>query len=386
MIKTLKDFNFENKRVLIRVDFNVPLDNHGHVKDDSRIRKTLPTIQYLLDKKAKIILMSHLGRPDGKVVEEMRLDSVAVALSNLLELDGQVAKLNDCINVTIPSAKLVLLENLRFYPEEEKNDREFAKKLASLADIYINDAFAVSHRAHASVAAITEFLPSGMGLLFEQEVKMLSLDNPKKPFTAIMGGSKISTKIGVIENMLKKVDYLLLGGAMIFTFYKAQGHNIGKSLVENDKVDLAKKLLGNRKIILPIDIVIADRIDANAQTRIVPADKIPDGWIGLDLGPETVKNFEGILKKSKTIIWNGPLGYYEIDKFAESGEKIALFMTTLKATTVVGGGDTGAIIDKLKIENKLTFVSTAGGASLEYLEGKKLPGIKALEDNAKNFK
>jgi phosphoglycerate kinase len=376
-MKSIRDFDLENKKVLIRVDFNVPLDNHGHVKDDTRIRKALPTINYVLEKGGSVILMSHLGRPNGKVVPELRLDPVAHSLSYMIT--EHVVKLNDCVDIFVPNAKLVLLENLRFYKEEKEDNEEFAKKLASLADIYVNDAFAVCHRKHASVHTITEFIPSCAGFLLEKEIEMLSLKKIKRPFVAILGGAKISTKIGVIENLLKKVDYLLLGGAMIFTFYKAKGLEIGKSLYEKNEVKNAKSLLKNKKIILPKDIVVANEIKENAKTKIVPYNKISRNWIGLDLGPKTIEQFNEKINKAKTIFWNGSLGYIEIDEFSKASDEIAKEIAKSKAVTIAGGGDTFVTINKNKLENKFTFVSTGGGASLEFIEGKKLPGIEALK-------
>jgi len=376
-MKSIRDLDLENKKVLIRVDFNVPLDNHGHVKDDTRIRKALPTISYVLDNGGKVILMSHLGRPKGQYVEELNMDGIAHTLSKLL--NEHIVKLDNCIDVFIPHAKIVLLENLRFHKEEKENNEDFAKKLASLADIYINEAFAVCHRKHASVSAITKFLPSCAGFLLEKEIEMLSLKDVKRPFIAILGGAKISTKIGIIENLLEKVDYLLLGGAMIFTFYKAQGLEIGKSLVENSEVEKAKKLLGNKKLILPKDIVVADKTDSDAKSKTVPFNKIPKDWIGLDVGEKTVENFKNKIKKAETIFWNGPLGYFEAEKFAKATDEIAKTIAESKAVTIAGGGETTITINKYNLEDKFTFVSTGGGAALEFIEGKKLPGIEALE-------
>ena len=331
-MKSIRDLDVEGKKVLIRVDFNVPLDNHGHVKDNTRIKKALPTIEYILENHGRVILMSHLGRPKGKVVPELNLDNVAHTLSILL--GEHVVKLNDCIDVFIPHTKVALLENLRFHKEEENNDEKFAKKLASLADIYVNDAFAVSHRAHASVEAITRFIPSCAGFLLEKEVEMLSLKKIKRPFVAILAGSKISTKLGVIENMLKKVDCLLLGGAMIFTFYKAKGLEIGKSLYEKDEVKNVRKLFKNKKIILPKDIVVADKRAPNAKTKVVSYNKIPRNRIGLDLGPKTVEIFKEKIKKAKTIFWNGSLGVIEIEKFAKASDEIAKAIANSKAITI----------------------------------------------------
>ncbi len=376
-MKSIRDFNLEGKRVLIRVDFNVPLDNHGHVKDDTKIRKCVPTIEYVIENGGKAILMSHLGRPKGKVVPEMNMDPVAHNLSRIL--GENILKLNESVDVFVPSGKVVLLENLRFHKEEEQNNKEFARKLSLLGDIYVNDAFGVSHRAHASVHAITEFLPSCSGLLLEKEIQMLSLKKIEKPFVAILGGAKISTKIGVIENLLKKVDYLLLGGAMVFTFFKAKGLEIGNSLYEKSELAVAKRLLKNKKIILPKDIVVATEIKENSKTKIVPYNKIPKSWIGLDLGPKSIDQFNEKINKAKTIFWNGSLGYIEIEEFAKASDEIGNIIANAKAVKIAGGGDTFITINKLNLEKKFTFVSTGGGASLEFIEGKKLPGIEVLK-------
>lgn len=375
-MKSIRDSDLENKKVLIRVDFNVPLDNHGHVKDDTRIRKALPTIQYVLENNGRVILISHLGRPKGETVPELKMDAVAHTLSRLL--NEQVIKLNDCVDIFIPHAKVVLLENLRFHKEEKENNKEFAKKLAGLADIYVNDAFSVSHREHASVAAITQFLPSYAGLLLEKEIEMLSLKDIKRPFVAVLGGAKISTKIRVIENLLEKVDYLLLGGAMIFTFYKAQGLETGNSLVEDSEIEIAKKLMKNNKLILPKDIVVAETRESTI-VKTVPYNKIPKDMIGLDVGEKTINDFKNKLKTANTILWNGPLGYFESEFFAKATNEIAKAIAENKGIKIAGGGETISAINNNKLEDKFTFVSTGGGASLEFIEGKKLPGIEALK-------
>ncbi len=381
---TIKQVNLRNKRVLLRVDFNVPLDNEGNITNDKRIRESIPTIEYILEQRSKrIIILTHLGRPEGKEVESLRLNKIAEHLSFLLK--KKVAKVDDCIDIVIPETKIVLAENVRFYPEEEMDDLLFARKLALYGDIYVNDAFSVSHRAHASVHAIASLLPSCAGLLFEKEVKNLSLTNALHPIVGIMGGSKISDKILLVEKMLEKVDFLLLGGAMIFTFFQALGFSTGKSLVEKDKVELAKKVLENKKVVLPIDVLIADKKEVSAQTRIVEVDNIPADQMGVDIGPQTIALYKEILVKAKTVIWNGPLGIVEISAFANGTKEIAEHLTTLDAKTIIGGGDSAAFVESLGIAKKFTHVSTAGGAAIEFLEGKELPGIKALEESEKKF-
>jgi phosphoglycerate kinase len=383
------------KKVLVRVDFNVPQDETGKITDDTRIRAALPTIKYLTEAGARVILTSHFGRPKG-VTESLRLNPVAVRLSELL---GQpVVKTDDCIGDAVAAqvnalnnGDVALLENVRFYPEEEKNDPEFAQKLASLADIYVNDAFGTAHRAHASTEGVTKYISTSVaGFLLDKELQYLSgaIDNPKRPLAAIVGGSKVSSKIGVIETLLDKVDYLLLGGGMIFTFYKARGLSVGKSLVEEDKLDLARALEKKAaergvKFLLPTDVVVADNFkpDANAQT--VSIDNIPDGWMGLDIGPDSVKVFQEALSNCKSAIWNGPMGVFEFDKFAVGTEAIAHTLADLTATgtiTIIGGGDSVAAVEKVGVADKMSHISTGGGASLELLEGKILPGIAALNE------
>ncbi|MBR9692182.1 phosphoglycerate kinase [Candidatus Woesearchaeota archaeon] len=386
-MRRLKSLKLKNKRVLVRVDFNVPLDKRGNITDDKRIKASLPTIRYILAKKPKqLILMSHLGRPKGKPNPKLKMNPVAKRLQKLLK--KKVTKLDNCIDIKIPKDKIILLENLRFHKEEKKNNKVFAKKLASYADIYINDAFGTSHRAHASVEAITNYLPSAAGFLLQKEIEIMgkALKSPKKPFIAIMGGVKVSDKINAINNLLKKVDALLIGGAMMFTFYKASGIETGKSLVEKDKLKLAKSLLkkSKKKLMLPTDTLAASKFDKKARTKIVPINSIPKNMLGVDIGPETIAIYKEIISKAKTIIWNGPMGVFEIKKFAKGTDEIAKALAkNKKAVTIVGGGDTAAAIEKLKLEKKLTHVSTGGGASLEFLEGKKLPAIKALEQNYK---
>ncbi len=390
--KTIKDIDLIGKRVLMRVDFNVPLDDKLNITDDIRIRSALPTIKYAIDKGAEVILMSHLGRPDGKVVDSMRLTPVAKRLEELL--GKKVTKADDCIGPAVEKTvalmkpgDVILLENLRFHAEEEKNDPAFAKELASLGDLFVNDAFGTAHRAHASTEGVTKYLPSVAGFLLEKEIQYLgqTVDSPKRPFVAILGGAKVKDKIKVIDNLLNKVDALILGGGMAYTFLKAKGHTIGASKLDKDGFDTAKQALDkaakkNIPILLPVDNVIGDKFDANANTKVVGED-IPDGWMGLDVGPRTIKLFEDKLKDAKTIIWNGPIGVFEMDKFAKGTETIARFLAGLKgAITIIGGGDTAAAMLKFKVEDKMTHISTGGGASLEYLEGRGLPGIDALQD------
>jgi phosphoglycerate kinase len=381
-MRTIKDMNFDNKRVLIRVDYNVPLDENGEIVSDTRIKESLPTIRYIIEHNARqIILMSHLGKPDGNVVDKLKMDNVALRLEKLLGIT--IVKLDDCIDVNPKDAKVVMLENLRFHAEEEKNDEAFAKRLSVLGDLYVNDAFGTMHRAHASTEAITKFLPGCIGFLVEKELKYLDLSKAERPFIAILGGAKISTKFGVIKELLKKVDYLLLGGAMIFTLYKAKGHDIGKSLYEENFLAEAKMLLNNEKIILPDDIVVAKKIDAESETQTVTDFSMPEGWIGLDIGPESIQLFKDYINRSKTVFWNGPLGYFEIPRFAESTNRIAEYLADSGKVVVIGGGDTEDAIKPWK--NKFTHVSTGGGASLEFVSGKELPAIRALKENEIEF-
>jgi phosphoglycerate kinase len=392
MKKTIKDVDLRGKRVLIRADFNVPLDDKLNITDDIRIRASLPTIKYALEKGGRVILMSHLGRPDGKVVETMRLTPVAKRLSELL--GKNVLTLKDCIGPDVKKAvaamkpgDVVLLENLRFHAEEEADDPAFAKELASLGDVFVNDAFGTAHRAHASTEGVTKYLPSVAGFLLEKEIEYLgnTVENPKRPFVAILGGAKVKDKIKVIDNLLNKVDAILVGGGMAYTFLKAKGKTIGNSKLDKDGFETAKSAIDkaakkNIPLILPVDNVIGDKFDASAASKVVGED-IPDGWMGLDIGPKTVKLFEDRLKDAKTVVWNGPLGVFEMDKFAKGTEEIAEFLAGLKGvTSVIGGGDTASAMAKFKVDSKMTHISTGGGASLEYLEGRGLPGIDALED------
>ena len=394
-VANLTKSDLEGKRVLMRVDFNVPMDN-GSITDDTRIKAALPTIKQLTSNGAKVILCSHMGRPKGQVKDELRLSAVGTRLGELL---GQsVVKCDDCIGDEVTNAvntmsngDVVLLENLRFYNEEEGNDPEFAKKLASNADLYVNDAFGTAHRAHASTEGVTHHLPTSVaGLLIEKELKFLqaAIEVPKRPLVAIIGGSKVSSKIGVIETLLEKCDKLIIGGGMIFTFYKAQGLSVGKSLVEEDKLDLAKALMAKAKergveFLLPTDVVVADNFAPDANANTVSINEIPDGWMGLDIGPDSVKTFQDALSDCGSVIWNGPMGVFEFDKFAQGTEAIANTLAELTdkgTTTIIGGGDSVAAVEKVGVAEKMSHISTGGGASLELLEGKVLPGIAALNE------
>jgi len=377
--------------VLMRADFNVPQDASLNITDDTRIRATLPTIKYILGNGVKkLVLMSHLGRPDGKVVAKFSLKPVALRLKELLGED--VLFLNDCVgenikkNIDSCKERIVLLENLRFHAKEEANDANFSKQLASLGEVFVNDAFGTAHRPHASTEGVTHYLKSAAGFLLEKEIQYLSsaIQNPQRPFMVILGGAKVSDKIGVIENLLPKCDAILIAGGMAYTFLKAQGKPIGNSRLEKEKIDLAKGILDkarqlNKEILLPIDNVVVDNISPNSRTEIV-AEDIPEGKIAVDIGPKTIKLFKNKLKSAKTIVWNGPLGIFEMDAFSKGTEEIAKFIANLECTSIIGGGDTAAAIVKFKLENKMTHISTGGGASLEFLEGKKLPGIEALTD------
>ncbi len=387
----LRDIDLKDKTVLVRADFNVPQDENLNITDDTRIKATLPTIKYILENNAKkIVLMSHLGRPDGKVVAKYSLKPVALRLQELL--GTPVKFLSDCVGegikkeIDAAKEKIVLLENLRFHAEEETNDAGFAKALASLADIFVNDAFGTAHRAHASTEGVAHYLKSVAGFLLEKEIKYLgsAIQNPQRPFMVILGGAKVSDKIGVIENLLPKSDVILIGGGMAYTFLKAEGKNIGNSKLEKDKLDLAKSILDKAKalkkdILLPIDNVVVEKIDPNAKVEIV-GENIPDGKIAVDIGPKTIALFKEKLKSAKAVVWNGPLGIFEMDAFSRGTQEIAKFLSTLGATTIIGGGDTAAAIVKFKLEDKMTHISTGGGASLEFMEGKVLPGIAALTD------
>ena len=390
---TVRDLDLDGKKVLMRCDFNVPLDENKNITDKTRIVAAMPTIKYVLDHNAKLILCSHLGRPKGEVKPELSLKPVADELSKELGREVKLAK-----DIVGPSAHeltenmkegdVVLLENVRFDPREEKNDEEFSKELASLAEVYVNDAFGTCHRAHASTAGVAAYLPSGVGFLIEKELKVLgdALNNPRRPFVAILGGAKVSTKIGVIDALLDKVDVLLIGGGMAYTFYKSMGYGVGNSICELDKLDLAKELMQKKKkkgvkLVIPVDNVIGKEFKPDTESKIVAYNEIPDGWEGFDIGPKTVKMYEEELKNAKTILWNGPVGLFEFDQFANGTNSIAKYMANLDdCTTIIGGGDSAAAVTKIGLADKMTHISTGGGASLEFIEGKKLPGIEAIPD------
>ena len=400
-VASLSAADLSGKKALVRADFNVPLDDQGNITDDTRIRAALPTIQYLASNGAKVILSSHFGRPKGdnfvaRVADKFRLTPVANRLSELL--GKPVVKPDDCIGdevaakvAAMQNGDVMLLENVRFHPEEEKNNAEFAQKLASIADLYVNDAFGTAHRAHASTEGVTHYLtPSVAGYLIEKELQYLqgAIESPQRPLAAIIGGSKVSSKITVIETLLDKVDKLLIGGGMIFTFYKARGLNVGKSLVEDEFLELAKTLEAKAKekgvaLLLPTDVVIADSFSPDANAQTVSVEAIPDGWMGLDIGPDSVKVFQDALADCKTVIWNGPMGVFEFDKFAKGTKAIAYSLAEITKTgaiTIIGGGDSVAAVEKVGVADQMSHISTGGGASLELLEGKVLPGIAALND------
>ncbi|MBC7259793.1 MAG: phosphoglycerate kinase [Chloroflexi bacterium] len=389
--QTIRDVPVDGKRVLVRVDFNVPLEG-GEVRDDTRIVAAVPTIRYLVDHKARVILASHLGRPKGKPTPEFSLRPVAKRLGELLGMP--VAFVGECIGPEAEAAvaalkpgEVLMLENLRFHAEEEANDPEFSRKLAALADLYVNDAFGTAHRAHASTAGVAAYLPAVAGFLMEKEIDYLSraLEAPGRPFVAILGGAKISDKIGVVKNLLGKVDRLLIGGGMANTFLKAQGYDVAASLVEEDSVAIAKELLaqGAGRILLPTDAVVANAFAADAEAKVVPVGQVPAGWRILDIGPETVKAYSKALRGAKTVVWNGPMGVFEFPRFAEGTFAIARALAKLPgAVTIIGGGDSAAAVEQAGVADKVSHVSTGGGASLEFLEGKTLPGVAALADRS----
>ena len=386
--KTIRDIDVKDKRVLVRVDFNVPLDQ-GKVADDTRIRAALPTIQYLMGQGAKVILMSHLGRPKGKVKEEFRLTPVAQRLAELLGRPVAIAvdRVGEEAEAAVDRLKpgdVLLLENLRFHPGEEANDPQFVGKLAALGEVYVNDAFGTAHRAHASTEGVAHRLPAVAGFLMEKELNFLSraLENPEPPFVAILGGAKISDKIGVVDNLLGRVDALLIGGGMANTFLEAQGYQIGQSLVEEESLPLARELKdkAGRRLVLPVDVVVADKFDAEARSKIVGVEEVPAEWRILDIGPATVERFAQELYTAKTVVWNGTMGVAEFPRFAAGTQAVIEMLAESQAVTIVGGGDTAAAVQQAGLVEKMTHVSTGGGASLELLEGKILPGVAALDD------
>lgn len=391
--KTIQDIDVTGKRVLVRVDFNVPLTDDGKVADDKRIVAALPTIQYLLDHKAKVILCSHLGRPKGGFDPKLSMVPVGERLSELLP-NVRVWMADDVIGDSARSAvsdmkegEIVMLENVRFHPEEEANDPAFAKELASLADIYVSDAFGTVHRAHASTAGVAAYLPAVAGFLIGKELGIMgkALEDPERPFVAILGGAKVADKIGVITNLLEKCDSLIIGGGMAYTFFKAMGYEIGTSLLDADSIGLAKDLMAKAKargvqLLLPVDNVVAPAYAADAEHKVVDSDKIPAGWMGLDIGPKSVELFGKAIKAAKTVIWNGPMGVFEFPAFAEGTKGVAAACAECKGTTIIGGGDSASAVKKLGYASKMTHISTGGGASLEFLEGKILPGVAVLND------
>ncbi len=392
--KTIEKVDLKNKRVFIRADFNVPLDDDGNITDDGRIRSTLPTINYALDAGAKVILASHLGRPKGKPSPKYSLAPVVKRLNRLLNKEVQFAK--DCIGPDVEHmvagmrpGDVLLLENLRFHAEEEKNDEDFSRALASFTDVYVNDAFGTAHRAHASTYGITKHVKvSVAGFLMKKEITYLqkTVANPVRPFVAILGGAKVSGKIGVIENLQNKVDKIIVGGAMAFTFIKARGYEVGNSLVEPDMIDMAERLRKSArdkgvKFYLPVDFVVAENANDGAETKLVTSQEIPKGWVGLDIGPATTRLFSEAIQDAKTIIWNGPMGLFEKDAYSRGTFAIARSVADAYATTIVGGGDTDVAVHRAGVSDSITFISTGGGASLELLEGKELPGLAALTDD-----
>ncbi len=388
---TMKDLDLKGKRVFCRVDFNVPMQD-GEVTDDTRIRAAVPTIDYLVENGAKVILASHLGRPKGEVNEEMRLAAAGSRLSELLH--KEVKSLQESIGETVEKeidemqqGDIILLENVRFHAGEEKNDETLAKSFADLADVFVNDAFGAAHRAHASTAGIAKHLPSVSGLLLEKELDVLgkALSEPERPFTAIIGGAKVKDKIGVIDHLLDKVDNLLIGGGLSYTFIKAKGYEIGNSLVEEDKLELAKTFIQKAeekgvKFYLPIDATVASEFSKDAETKQVKIEEIPSDWMGLDIGTETAELYRNVIKESKLVIWNGPMGVFEMEPFANGTRSVAEAMAETEAYTVIGGGDSAAAVEKFNVAEKMDHISTGGGASLEFMEGKELPGVTALTD------
>ena len=390
--KTVKDIDLKDKKVLVRCDFNVPMDENKNITDNRRIVSALPTIKYLLEQNCKVVLCSHLGRPKGEFKPEYSLKPVAQELSRLL--GKEVIMANDVIGndakekvQNLKNGEVLLLENVRFHREETDNEPNFAKELASFGEVFVNDAFGTAHRAHASTEGASHYLPAVSGFLIEKELKFLgnALENPERPLVSILGGSKVSDKIGVIDSLLEKVDVLLIGGGMAYTFYKALGYSVGNSICEDDKIELAKELMEtakakNVKMLLPIDNKLGKEFSNDTETLIVDRESIPEGWEGLDIGPKTIELYSEELKKAKTIIWNGTVGVAEFDLFATGTNELAKVISETDAITIIGGGDTAAAVQKAGVADKMTHVSTGGGASLEFLEGKKLPGIEALQD------
>jgi len=389
---TVADIDLKGKKVIARVDFNVPLDAEGNITDDKRIRAALPTIRHIIDQGASLILVSHLGRPKEGPEPKYSMKPAAKRLGELLgkevilaaDVIGEDAKAKAA---ALKPGEILMLENVRFHKEETKNDPAFAKELASMADIYVNDAFGTAHRAHASTAGLADYLPAVSGFLIKKELEIMgkALENPDRPFVAILGGAKVSDKIGVIESLLEKVDTLIIGGSMAYTFFKAKGYSVGNSKYEEDKVELAANLLDKAekkgvKLLLPIDNVVGKEFDPNTETQIVESDKIPDGWMGLDIGPKSVELFSEAIKSAKTVVWNGPVGVFEMEKFAVGTRKIAEALAASSAVTIVGGGDSAAAVEQMGFADKITHISTGGGASLEFLEGKELPGIAVLNE------
>ena len=390
----VRDLDLENKQVLMRVDFNVSLDKEGKISDDTRIRAALPTIRYILDKGASLVLMSHLGRPKGEVVERLRMDPVAHRLEELL--GRKVLKLDDCVGSKVEErvkkmgpGEVILLENTRFHAEETKNDPQFARGLANLADVFVNDAFGTAHRAHASTVGVAKFLPAAAGFLMSKELEVLEeiLTNPKPPFVTVLGGAKVSDKIGVLLNLLNRCQDILIGGGMAYTFLKAKGFPIGKSLLEEEKIKEAKKIMEEARgkgcnVLLPLDHLVAREAKEGVETRVVEEDEIPSGHLALDIGPKTIELFVRSIKKANTIFWNGPMGMFEIEDFAQGTRAIAKALAKSRAAVVVGGGDSIAALKKMGLKEKIGYVSTGGGASLEFLEGKELPGVAALSNKS----
>ncbi len=390
--KTIRDISLKGKRALVRVDFNVPMDEAGNISDDNRIVGALPTIRYLMDQGARVVLMSHMGRPKGTVNPKYSLAPVARRLGEMLGIQVHMAQDvvgedADRVVAALKEGEVALLENLRYHAEEEKNNPDFAKKLASYGDVFVNDAFGTAHRAHASTEGVAHYLPAVSGFLIEKELKFMgkALENPERPFVAVLGGAKVSDKLGVINNLLDKVDTLIIGGGMAYTFVKAQGGQIGESLLEEDKLDYARDMLKKAaekgvRLLLPVDVLAADSFSGDANTQVVDIAKIPDGWQGLDIGPKSREIFADAVKQAKTVVWNGPMGVFEFPAFAQGTQAVAQAMAEGSGTSIVGGGDSAAAVAQLGFADKISHISTGGGASLEFLEGLELPGVAALND------